>query len=72
MLRSVVGGSLKQARARRSITGSVLPTASVSKQEAIPARSQTLTEKGAKGGKKGKGRRVRWALENAIWIRSYF
>ena len=52
---SVSGGTLKHAR---SITGSSLPTARVTKPEAIPARSQTLTAKGVEDGRKGEKGKV--------------
>ena len=52
---SVSGGTLKHAR---SITGSSLPIARVTKPEAIPARSQTLTAKGVEDGRKGEKGKV--------------
>ena len=59
---SVSGGTLKHAR---SITGSSLPIARVTKPEAIPARSQTLTAKGVEDGRKGEKGRV---TKNALWM----
>ena len=68
-LDSITGGTLTHARARRSTTGSFLPTARVTNPETIPARSQTLMVKGwrerGEGGRVGGGR-LRWADTSSV------